>query len=215
MSTSDILVGIAFGLSAGSIFGFYWSKYRIKSSAKNAAPVELKSKPPTIQSEQARNSKQEAKMLLLEKDFLSNAITRVFELEAQGQITKDERDAIVKKYKDRLMEVDKKLDSIELIIEVSELENLRNELVFLLTRKIEDVDRKLEKALARLDMQKLKAPSLQGEEKIPTLSQPNPQKIEKKSPRPLESSIDRELKQYREEIMKALEKLEQIDLEEA
>ncbi len=215
MSTSDILVGIAFGLSAGSIFGFYWSKYRIKSSAKNAVPVELKSKPPTIQSEQARNSKQEVKMLLLEKDFLSSAITRVFELEAQGQITKDERDAIVKKYKDRLMEVDKKLDSMELIIEVSELENLRNELVFLLTRKIEDVDRKLEKALARLDIQKLKAPSLQGEEKIPTLSQPNPQKIGKKSPRPLESSIDRELKQYREEIMKALEKLEQIDLEEA
>lgn len=215
MSTSDILVGVAFGLSAGSIFGFYWSKYRIKSSTKNAVPVELKSKPPTIQSEQARNSKQEVKMLLLEKDFLSSAITRVFELEAQGQITKDERDAIVKKYKDRLMEVDKKLDSMELIIEVSELENLRNELVFLLTRKIEDVDRKLEKALARLDIQKLKAPSLQGEEKIPPLSQPNPQKIEKKSPRPLESSIDRELKQYREEIMKALEKLEQIDLEEA
>lgn len=215
MSTSDILVGIAFGLSAGSIFGFYWSKYRTKASAKNTVPVALKSKPPTIQSEQARNSKQEVKMLLLEKDFLSSAITRVFELEAQGQITKDERDAMVKKYKDRLMEVDKKLDSMELIIEVSELENLRNELVFLLTRKIEDVDRKLEKALARLDMQKLKAPSLSSEEKVPTPSTPNPQRVEKKSSRPLESSIDRELKQYREEIMKALEKLEQIDLEEA
>jgi hypothetical protein len=214
MSVNDILIGIAFGISSGTIIGYYVSKYRVKTSTK---PVQIKQpqiKPQTISAEESKTAKQELKTLLLEKDLLSNAITRVFELEVQGQVTKEERDSLVKKYKDRLQEVDKKLDDIELIIEVSELEHLRNELVTLLTRKIEEVDKKLEKALVRLDTQKLRGP-IQVQEKIAaqqtTTSTP---KVEKKSQRVLESSVDRELRQYREEILKALEKLEQIELEE-
>jgi len=214
MSVNDILIGIAFGISSGTIIGYYVSKYRVKTSTK---PVQIKQpqiKPQTISAEESKTAKQELKTLLLEKDLLSNAITRVFELEVQGQVTKEERDSLVKKYKDRLQEVDKKLDDIELIIEVSELEHLRNELVTLLTRKIEEVDKKLEKALVRLDTQKLRGP-IQVQEKMAaqqtTTSTP---KVEKKSQRVLESSVDRELRQYREEILKALEKLEQIELEE-
>ncbi|MEM3403568.1 MAG: hypothetical protein QXJ17_03330 [Nitrososphaeria archaeon] len=212
MSVSDIFIGIAFGVSSGTIIGYYIFKY--KTSKR---PIQIKQpqiKPQTISAEESKTAKQELKTLLLEKDLLSNAITRVFELEVQGQVTKEERDSLVKKYKDRLQEVDKKLDDIEIIIEVSELEHLRNELVTLLTRKIDEVDKKLEKALIRLDAQKLRAPS-PVQEKVPT-QQPitSAPKGEKKSQRILESSVDRELRQYREEILKALEKLEQIELEE-
>ncbi|MEM3871161.1 MAG: hypothetical protein QXE05_01155, partial [Nitrososphaeria archaeon] len=138
--------------------------------------------------------------------------------EAQGQISKDERDLLVKKYKEQLEEVDKKLENLELIIEVSELENLRSELVNLLSKKIDEVNKKLEKAISRLDMQKLKplqqlSPSEKEKVTSPTVTQPA--KAEKRPSRPLESSIERELKRYREEILKALEKLEQIDVEEA
>ncbi|MGQ9782092.1 MAG: hypothetical protein ACUVQ8_07605 [Nitrososphaeria archaeon] len=214
MSLNDILVGVAFGLSTGAIVGFYISKYRMKSSIKPSPLKQAESKPPTIPPQEAKSARQELKTLLLEKDLISNAITRLFELEAQGQVSREERDMLVKKYKDRLQEVDQKLDSIELIIEVSELEHLRNELVTLLTRKIDDVDKKLEKALVRLDTQKIKAPP-PIQEKTQTTSTSPPSKTEKKPSRVLESSVDKELRQYREEIMKALEKLEQIDLEEA
>ena len=214
MSFNDILIGVAFGLSGGAIIGFYISKYRTKTSVKPPAPQQAESKPSTIPPEEAKSAKQELKTLLLEKDLVSTAITRVFELEVQGQVSKEERDILVKKYKDRLQEVDKKLDDIELIIEVSELEHLRNELVVLLTRKIEDVNKKLEKALVRLDAQKLRTPLSTEEKASATQPAPSP-KAEKKPSRVLESSVDKELRQYREEIMKALEKLEQIDLEEA
>jgi hypothetical protein len=214
MSLSDILIGVAFGLSAGAIVGFYISKYRVRASTKASPQKQAESKPPTIPPQEAKSAKQELKTLLLEKDLISSAITRVFELEAQGQVSKEERDMLVRKYKDRLQEVDQKLDDIELIIEVSELEHLRNELVTLLTRKIDDVDKKLEKALVRLDAQKLKTPA-PVQEKVQESTTSPTQKVEKKPPRILESSVDKELRQYREEIMKALEKLEQIDLEEA
>lgn len=214
MSLNDILIGVAFGLSSGAILGFYISKYRMKPSAKVPFVKQPEVKPSTIPLEEAKSSRQELKTLLLEKDLLSNAITRVFELEVQGQVSKEERDVLVKRYKDRFQEVDNKLDDIELIIEVSELEHLRNELVTLLTRKLDDVDKKLEKALVRLDAQKIRTPPLTVQEKVQLAKETAAPKVEKKPQRILESSVDKELRQYREEIMKALDKLEQIDLEE-
>lgn len=214
MSLNDLLIGLAVGSLATGIVSLLIYRVKYKNQSKSALPASS-IKQLTIPEEEAKSAKQEVKTLLLEKDLLSSAITRVFELEAQGQISKDERDLLVKKYKDQLQEVDKKLENLELIIEVSELENLRNELVNLLSRKIDEVDKKLEKAISRLDIQKIKSSSqIPSTEKV---TQPIPSqttKIEKKSPRPLESSIERELKRYREEILKALEKLEQIDVEE-
>ncbi|MGD0330809.1 MAG: hypothetical protein ABSB40_10310 [Nitrososphaeria archaeon] len=214
MSLIDILIGVAFGLSLGAIFGFLVSKYMIKPLTKATPPKQLEVKPSTIPPEEAKNARQELKTLLLEKDLLGNAITRVFELEAQGQVSKEERDILVKRYKDRLQEVDSKLDDIELIIEVGELEHLRNELVTLITRKLDDVDKKLEKALIRLDAQKIRSPPLTAQSKGQQAKEATVPKVEKRQQRILESSVDKELKQYREEIMEALDKLEQIDLEE-
>jgi hypothetical protein len=214
MSLNDILIGVAFGLSSGAILGFLVSKYLIKPPTKVTPPKRLEVKPSTIPPEEAKNARQELKTLLLEKDLLSNAITRVFELEAQGQVSKEERDILVKRYKDRLQEVDGKLDDIEIIIEVGELEHLRNELVTLITRKLDDVNKKLEKALVRLDAQKIRSPPPAAQSKVQSVKEAAVSKVEKRPQRLLESSVDRELKQYREEIMKALDKLEQIDLEE-
>lgn len=215
MSLNDILIGIAIGSLVTSIVSFSIYRIKYKKQSKSVSPMSS-IKQPTIPEEEVKSAKQEVKTLLLEKDLLSSAITRVFELEAQGQISKDERDLLVKKYKEQLEEVDKKLENLELIIEVSELENLRNELVNLLSKKIDEVDKKLEKAISRLDIQKLKPlQQLSTSEKVPSSNVTQPTKVEKRSSRPLESSIERELKRYREEILKALEKLEQIDVEES
>lgn len=216
MSLNDLLIGIAVGSLATGIISLFIYRIKHKKQSKltpSTSPV----KQPTIPEEEVKNAKQEVKTLLLEKDLLSSAITRVFELEAQGQISKEERDLLVKKYKDQLEEVDKKLENLELIIEVSELENLRSELVNLLSKKIDEVNKKLEKAISRLDMQKLKPLqqlSTSEKEKVTSPTVTQPAKAEKRPSRPLESSIEKELKRYREEILKALEKLEQIDVEE-
>jgi len=212
MSLNDLLIGLAIGSLSSGLVSLFIYKIKYKHQAKPPPPL----KSLTIPEEEAKSAKQEVKTILLEKDFLSSAITRVFELEAQGQISKEERDLLVKKYKEQLQEVDKKLENLELIIEVSELENLRNELVNLLSKKIDEVDKKLEKAISRLDAQKIRSlPQQPSQEKPSYASTPQPAKVEKKaSTRPLESSIERELKRYREEILKALEKLEQIDSEE-
>jgi hypothetical protein len=214
MSLNDLVVGLAAGSVATGIVSFIIYRVRFKRQSKISYSTPI-TKQLTIPEEEAKNAKQEVKTLLLEKDLLSSAITRVFELEAQGQISKDERDFLVKKYKEQLQEVDKKLESLELIIEVSELENLRNELVNLLSRKIDEVDKKLEKAISRLDMQKIKStPQIPSSEKVTQPAPSQTTKVEKRPSKPLESSIERELKRYREEILKALEKLEQIDVEE-
>ncbi len=214
MSLNDLLIGIVTGSIATGIISLFIYRVKHKKQSKSVSPTSP-IKPPTIPEEEVKSAKQEVKTLLLEKDLLSSAITRVFELEAQGQISKDERDLLVKKYKTQLEEVDKKLENLELIIEVSELENLRSELVSLLSKKIDEVDKKLEKAISRLDIQKPKPlQQLPTSEKVISSATTQPAKVEKRSSRPLESSIERELKRYREEILKALEKLEQIDVEE-
>jgi hypothetical protein len=168
----------------------------------------------TVARAEVERARRELKALLLEKDLLANALTRVYEAEAEGRITREERDRLAAKYKEQLREVEKRLGDLDLLIEVGELERLREELIGLFERKIAQLDERLQRARAQLERLGLAAQPpkpAKGEEQ----AQPPPAQ-KSKAPRRRKApgeEVDEKVRELREEILEALARLEQIDLE--
>ena len=89
-------------------------------------------------------SKKELRTLLLEKELVSAALTRLYEAEAQGEITREERETLGVKYRDELKSLDERILKVDAFIEVGDLETLRDQLVRLVTQKIDSIEKRIE-----------------------------------------------------------------------
>lgn len=196
-------IGFAIGVVCGSII-IYIFKYRVKIEEKMSLPKSMEVK--SIESVKLDKMRRELKTLLLEKDLLSNALTRVYEAESEGLITKEEREKLSEKYREQLKLINEKLSNLEAFIEVGELEKLRDELFNLFKQKIEQIDERLQHARSRLE-------EISGVAKTKTpMEAPTEKKIEKQAARE-ELEVDARVKKLRDEVLEALAKLEQIDIE--
>ncbi|MFN3621404.1 MAG: hypothetical protein ACK4TI_00775, partial [Nitrososphaerales archaeon] len=150
----------------------------------------------------------EVKTLLLEKELVTGAITRLYEAEASGKISREDREKISGKYREQLREIEAKLSDLNLIIEVGELENLRQELVDLFERKIAQIETRLKEARAQLEAIKgLQPTSIEEPKQKVALEEKKVERRKKTS----ESEADSRIKEIKEEVLDALARLEQID----
>ena len=154
-------------------------------------------------------AKKESKTLLLEKELLATALTRVYEAEADGNITKDERAKLSGKYRDQLRTVEERLGDVELHIEVGELERLRDDLINLFNQKMTNIETRLDGAKIGLNRLRSQTPP----EDIPVPIPTEEKKVEKRKPKPVDSKVDDRVKEIREEVLTALTRLEEMDVE--
>lgn len=163
-------------------------------------------------------SRREMRALMVERDLLSSALMKVYEAETDGRISKEEREMIAKKYSDQVKELQSKLKDVELVVEVGELEALREELVTMFQDKIQNLELRLDQARERLDAI---APQLQATVPVPVRKEVAP-KIEKpaelervveKKAKPELSESEKRVRELRNEIMGALTSLERVDVE--
>jgi hypothetical protein len=155
-------------------------------------------------------AKRELKILLLEKELVTGAITRLYEAEATGKIGREDRERLSAKYKEQLREIEAKLNDLNLIIEVGELENLRQELLNLFEKKIAQIEDRLREARAQLEALRGVQQPVTEEPKAKTTVEEK--KVERRK-KPPESEAESKIKELREEVLDALARLEQIDLE--
>ena len=59
----------------------------------------------TVTVDELDGSKREMRTLMLERDLLSAALTKVYEAESDGQITREEREMIARKYSSQIQGV--------------------------------------------------------------------------------------------------------------
>jgi hypothetical protein len=148
---------------------------------------------------------------MVERDLLSSALMKLYEAENEGRITKEEREMISKRYSEQIKDLQAKLKDVELVVEVGELESLRNELVTLFEQKIQNIEGRLDVAKQRLGVV---APEAVKKEAAPKVDRGTDleRAIEKRA-KPEMSESERRVKEIREEVMEALTRLEQIDIE--
>jgi len=225
LDPTTLLIGVAAGGAAGlgiSYVSFYpRSKGAKVQVAQRDESGQLRRK--TVTADDLEKSRKEMRTLLLERDLLSGALTKVYEAENEGKISREEREMIAKRYSAQIHDLEAKLSDKELIVEVGELEGLRDELVTLFKEKIQNIETRLDQAKERL-------PSLsqQARPEAPVMA-PRPRSaaavaatttgqgedlervVERKSPKRDDTEGERRVKAIRDEVMEALERLEQID----
>jgi gas vesicle protein len=205
MEAMDVLIGLVPGIIIGAVLVFILRYGKKEAPAAKTVPMVER----TILREELDKGKSDYKALKLEKELLAGALTRVFEAESKGKITKQERDMLTAKYREQIKQVDAKIGDLEVIVEVGELENLRSELVNLLETKVSQIERRLDDARNRLEQLRGPAPIIiQEGEKPAEQEEKKDKKVAKKEP-----AVDDKVKDIRNEVLEALARLEQMDVE--
>ena len=230
---TTLLIGVAAGGAAGlgiSYASFYpRGKNRKVQVVQRDESGQLRKK--TVTAEDLESSRREMRTLLLERDLFSAALTKIYEAENEGKITREEREMIAKRYSTQIRDMEAKLRDKELVVEVGELEGLRDELVTLFREKIQNIETRLDQAKERLpSVSQQQAKNLEAQMAasgsrakstaptvVATISAQSGQgedlerAVDRKSPKRDDTEGERRVKAIRDEVMEALERLEQID----
>jgi len=144
--------------------------------------------------------------LLFEKNLAGEAITRVYEASQEGRIDRLERDRLLLKYKQQLDSLNLRISHLQPIADFADVTELRNNLVSLLENKISALDQKI------IEM-KSGVPSDIVDDRVQKIiaetSKVQAAPVEQKPFKAEEKSID----QLQKEIMQALQKLEQVEID--
>lgn len=225
---TTLLIGVAAGGAAGlgiSYASFYpRGKGRKVQVMQRDEAGQLRRK--TVTTDDLEKSRREMRTLLLERDLLSAALTKVYEAENEGKITREEREMIAKRYSSQIHDLETKLRDKELVVEVGELESLRDELVTLFKEKIQNIESRLDQAKERLPtmsqqetkgMDASMAASTRAKAASSSVTTQSAQDesleraVERKTPKRDDTEGERRVRAIRDEVMEALERLEQID----
>jgi len=116
----------------------------ITSESQTTSSLPTKEQTRSIPKSELEKSKRELRTLLVEKELVSAALTRLYEAEVAKEITKPERETLGAKYVVELKSLDEKIAKVDAFIQIGDLETLRNQLLQLVEEKIDAIERRIE-----------------------------------------------------------------------
>jgi hypothetical protein len=210
----SILVAAVAGAGVGGVVAYaVFSSTRKVTVAVPAKRAGGRAKAVTVTVTELERSRREMRTMMVERDLLSEALMRLYGAETEGRITKEEREMITRRYSGQIKDLQNKLKDVELVVEVGELEKLRGELVGLFDEKIGNIDARLDQAREKLSVTALpEAPKAQTRA-VQEQGEDDLEKAVEKKERPDVSEGERRVKVLRDELLEAMTKLEQIDMD--
>lgn len=212
----DVLTAVvagAVGLGLGGLVSYFVFYSRARPEKVVVARADPGSRPveSTVTSADLERSRREMRTVMVERDLLSSAMMKLYEAETEGRITRDERELISKRYSDQIRDLQSKLKDVELVVEVGELEGLRNELISLFEGKIQNIEARLEVARQRLGPS---APVPAKKEAPPRVDRGTElEKVVEKKAKSEMTEAERRRKEIMDDVMGELARLEQMDME--
>jgi hypothetical protein len=209
--TAVIAGAIGLGLGGVATYFVFYSRDKPKASAPVPVSSGPRSTSSSVSTADLEKSRREMRTIMVERDLLSSAMMKLYEAESEGRITREEREMISKRYSEQIKDLQSKLKDVELFVEVGELEGLRNELVTLFDEKVRNIETRLDAARQRLGVQ---APEVVKKEAPPKVEKGTDlEKAVERRSKPEMSASEKRVKEIRDEVMEALTRLEQIDIE--
>ena len=178
--------------------------------AKRRWPLKVKR---SVRSEEVKRAQDELRVLDLEREIMSFAIRRLYEAEAEGKISEEERERMARWYKERMAEIRDTISRGESLVALHELEGMQGDLIKLFSERFDDLNKKIEELRTTLEIKPIR------EAAIPSPPTPSvaPPKEERKRPRrppaPRKTEAEERIEKIRAEIEKVLERLGQIEAE--
>ena len=172
----------------------------------------------TVREFDAARSREILKVLTLEREIIGTALTTIYESEIKGIITRDERDRLLDKYSSDLKELESGISEHQRIVDIFDLESARKELLHGFREKLSEIDKKLT-GLRSGAMPPL--PSVAGvkpdQVMVPTeapVPAVQPQvSMTGVEVRDTKTKTEKKIEAIKEEVLKAMERLEQIESE--
>jgi len=207
-----VVVAAVVGLGLGFLATRFFFYPKAKTEKVVVAHVEQGAKrtESTITSAELERSRRDMRTIMVERDLLSSAMMKLYEAETEGRITRDEREMISRRYSDQIKDLQSRLKDVELVVEVGELEGLRNELISLFEGKIQNIEARLDVARQRLGptaapLKKEATPKVDRGTEL--------EKVVEKRAKAEMTEAERRRKEIMDDVMGELARLEQIDIE--
>jgi len=194
----------------------FWKKREPKSpESERIIPLPNLSGP-TIESPQAvsvesvNQAREKLKVLKLERQILGSAVTTIYESHSKGVISEAERDLMLERYKVDLKRLEKGIEENQRIVDLHDLEIEREELMKGYQAKLAEIDAKLKRLKSGDPVNSEVKPAHGNSEN----NQTNPAPAPKTNPdRQAIVDSEKRIEQIREEILEAMDRLEQIETE--
>jgi hypothetical protein len=169
----------------------------------------------TITLEGAKKAQGELKTLDIEREIISYAIRRLYEAQAEGKLSEEERDRLASGYKEKMVTIKDAMARNESVVALHELESMQDDLIKLFNDRFDELGAKIEDLRTRLEIKPIQ------EIPIPTETAPTeetPKKEKRKegtppTPTPKKTEAEERIEKIKEEVEKVLEKLGQIEAE--
>ena len=166
----------------------------------------------------ASRSREILKVLKLEREIIGTALTTIYESEVQEIITRDERDRLLDKYSSDLKELESRISEHQRIADTFDLESARKELLLSFREKLSEIDKKLTDLRSGVTPTPSPGPEIKSDQVITAQepSQAMPPSTLGAAGTGLQDAkmrTEKKIEAIREEVLKAMERLEQIESE--
>ena len=195
----------------------FWRK-KPRQDAPDVAAVPSVEIEHSVTESDASHSREVLKVLKLEREIIGTALTTIYESEIQEIITRDERDRLLDKYSSDLKTLESRISEHQRIVDTFDLESARKELLLSYREKMSEIDKKL--ADLRSGVTAVPSPttgSTSHQVVTPNEAvQATPQSDFKAGETGLQDAkarTEKKIEAIREEVLKAMERLEQIESE--
>ncbi len=169
----------------------------------------------TITSNDVSRSRDRLRLASLERDIIGDALTKIYEAETRGQINDSEKNQLLQRYKTDLKRVDGEIDTHKRTVDLYDLESAKEDLLKSFQEKMLEIDLKISQIKPTVITTSETTPKPTEPPKIETSPTPAPTNPPKERPlkeKPKNKAEER-LETIREEVLKAMERLEQIETE--
>jgi len=185
----------------------------------------------SVQTTTASNAKDELRMLDLEREILGDALRRLYEAQAEGKITEQEREKLAASYKARMMSIKESISKDETIVALHDLEGMQEDLMKLFSERFGELTSKVDELRTKIDVKPIKEIPI----KLPPQTSPSQmekiddaeeeeaeeageekQKKKRKPPeeRPaVKTEAEKRIDTIRSEVEKVLDKLGQMEID--
>jgi len=174
----------------------------------------------TTSKEQVDQARETLKVLKLEKLIIGSALNTIYEAHAKGSINTIERDRLLQKYKLDLSGLEKTIDENQRVVDLYDLEVTRDELVKNFKAKLAEIEAQVKNLRSggpplRSNPEQRKPESTDRSDTV-AQDKSEHQAEDEKSRNEQDQQItdaEKRIDQIREEVLKAMDRLEQIEAE--
>jgi len=182
-------------------------------------PASTLGAPPSTSLEAVNRAREALKVLKLERQILGSAVTTIYESQTKGVITEAERDRLLEKYKVDLKRLESAIEEHQRVVDLFDLEIEKEEVTKNYKAKLAEIETRIKELRSGTtstpqnpnqrtrELERTAERKTGGEQ-----SSQNPLGKQKEEEQVTEA--EKRIEKIREEILQAMDRLEQIETEE-